>query len=255
MRATLHGAVTRPAVVVVGVWDPFMPFHRTLLTRLHDTAASSERTSLAVLIDPQPGSRSTVAHQFAVGGWPVYDSVPVRTRLIRDAGVDAVLCLRFRAADFKATAAQFLDALKSYAEIDELWLGELQMLGPGTAGSHGAIIEYTRTHGITVTVLARAPIAVYDVRYLLARGRIQQAVEQVTRPPTWNAPRAGALRLAWSPGRYRAVEFVRPGSLQDGRTFELELTAQRRRPATLLWPAGAVRYLGFVHGPADGRAT
>jgi FAD synthase len=251
MRATLRGSISRPAIVVVGVWDPFMPFHRTLLTGLHDAATATARSSVTVLIDPQPGSRSPAVHQYAAGGWPVYDSVPVRTQLIRDVGVDAVLYVRFGAADFKVTAAQFLDALRSYADIDELWLGELQMLGPGPSGGQRAIAEYTRTHGITLTVLPRSPLSTYDVRYLLARGQIQKAVDQVTRPPTWDSPRADALRLAWRPGQYRAVAFLRPGSRYEGRELELELTAHTSGPATLVWPDRRIKYLGFVRGPAD----
>jgi FAD synthase len=79
-----------------------------------------------------------------------------------DLGIDDVLCVRFRKQDFSATAAQFLDTLCENVELDELWLGELQLLGPGSEGGRAAITKFAQTHGISLTVLPRPPLSIYE---------------------------------------------------------------------------------------------
>ena len=251
MRTNLHGMVAAPVVAVVGVWDPFRPSHEALLTELCKVSRTSGRSSLAVLIDPAPGSVSAVMHSYGTNGWPVYDSVPVRVRLIQGLGVDAVLCVRFRRHDFAATAADFLDVVRARVQLGELWLGERQFLGPGPAGSPAAVAEYARVHGIGLRVLPRAPLTVYDERLLLAEGRLEMAIDQVGRPPTRMRPRSPMMRLAWRAGQYRARPLDRPGAPAYGAHVDLELIAHPHAPGTLIWPDHDFRFLAFVSGPAD----
>jgi FAD synthase len=251
MRATKHGAVDKPAVAVVGVWDPFKGSHRELLENLRNAAAKSGRSSVAVLIDPAPGATSAVMQSYGTNGWPVYDSVAVRVRLIRDLGVDSVLCVRFRIGDFRATAAEFLDTVRMHVPLGELWLGELQMLGPGPPGSRAAIERYADLYGFGLRVLPRAPIDIYDVRFLLASGQVRKAVAQVGRPPTWMRPRSLLLRLAWRPGRYYVNCLELPSSPAEGTPREVSLEIKGRGPACLVWPDSESRYLAFISGPAD----
>jgi FAD synthase len=252
MKATLHGSATSPAIAVVGVWDPFKSSHRSLLGELRDTALASGQSSLAVLIDPAPGTRSPVAQSYRTGGWPVYDSVPVRIRLMLGLGLNAVLYVRLRAADFSASAAEFLDIVTDRVRLGELWLGELQLLGPGPAGSATAVAQYASRHGIRLRTLPRAPIDVYDVRQLLATGQLHEAIDQVGRPPTWARPRSNSLlRLAWCPGPYRVQGMEAPGLPGGGFQFDVELVSTPRGQATLMWPDSRIRYLSFISGPGD----
>jgi FAD synthase len=251
MRTTLHGTVAAPVVAVVGVWDPFKPSHQTLLTQLRDASHTADRSSLAVLIDPAPGSISRVMRSYGTNGWPVYDSVPVRVRLILGLGVDAVLCVRFRRQDFAATAADFLDVVRAHVQLREFWLGANQFLGPGPAGSPAAVAEYARLHDFFLRVLPRAPISAYDERLFLADGRLEKAIDQVGRPPTMTRPRSSKLRLAWRAGPYRARSLDRPGAPAEGPDLDLELIPHLNAPGTLIWPDRKIRFLAFVSGPAD----
>lgn len=251
MRATQHGDIDSRALAVVGVWDPFKLSQRDLLEELRDTAATAGCSSVAVLVDPAPGSISAVAQSYRTNGWPVYDSVPVRIRLIRDLGVDSVLCVRFSTEDFKATAAAFLDTVRLYLPLCELWLGELQVLGPGPPGSRAAIERYADLHGFGLRILPRAPIDTYDVRFLLASGQVRKAIAQVGRPPTWMRPQSTMLQLAWRPGPYHVHCLEQPGSRAEGAPRIVRLETHRRGPARLVWPDRESRYLAFVSGPAD----
>lgn len=95
-------------VAVVGVWDPFLSSHESLLARLRDRAEAGGLSSVAVLIDPAPGSFSGFARRYGTPGWPIYDCVATRIGLMGHVGIDAVLRVRFRKRDLDATAAWFL---------------------------------------------------------------------------------------------------------------------------------------------------
>jgi FAD synthetase len=251
MRTSLHGSLPRPAVAIVGVWDPFLASHRDLLERLHAHAVESSCSSLGVLIDPSPGTVSSFTPRYGVSGWPVYDSVAARIRFMLDCGLDAVLCMHFVKRDFRATAADFLDAVRTRVQLEELWLGALQLLGPGQRGSRAAVAEYAALHGMRLTILPPPPLAIYDLRSFLAAGQLVDAIAVVGHPPMRERPRSGELRLAWRPGRYRAIALGRPGSIEDGTEIDVALTPCPTGPAKLSWPCRSVRYLAFTFGPRD----
>jgi FAD synthase len=255
MRAVHHGRhTTAPAVAVVGVWDPFTTAHRSLLSQLVDTARKTHRSSLVVLIDPQPGAFGG-ADRYGTSCWPVYDAVSARISLVLRSGVDAVLCMRFRQRDFAASAAEFLDAVRRTVELDELWMGELQLLGPGRTGDRAAVLEYAKQRNLRVAILPRAPVEVYDVRWLMATGQVRKAVEQVKRPPTWEVPRSLRLHLGWRTGRYQAFAIDRPGDPLTATQFELVLEPSATGLPEVNWPDRGIRYLSFVSGPADFHAV
>jgi len=79
---------------------------------------------------------------------------------------------------------------------------------------------------------------------------MEEAIEIVGRPPTWARPPSGVLRLAWRPGRYRAVALRSPMST-GGAAMDVILTAREDGPARLTWPDRDIAYLAFVAGPAD----
>lgn len=251
MRATQHGRLIGPAVAVVGVWDPFLASHKSLLEDLRDRAVESRRSSVAVLIDPSPGTFGSFKARYGTAGWPVYDSVPARIRLMRDLRLDAVLRMRFQKRDFDVTAAQFLDAVRARVDLEELWLGALQLLGPGTQGARAAVADYADRHGFRLTILPLPPVGTYDVRALLASGRLADAIDVVGRPPIWSRPPSGALRLAWRPGPYRATGLETWGVIATRTELEVTLTAEPRGRPKLIWPDPDIRYLEFTAGPAD----
>lgn len=251
MKCRLHGSLAKPAIAVVGVWDPFLSYHRDMLKHLRASANKKNCSSLGVLIDPSPGTFSSFKMRYGVSGWPVYDSLQARVSFMLECGLDAVLCVRFRKHDFTATAAEFLDTVRTNVLLDELWLGALQLLGPGDRGSAAAIADYAALHGMRLTILPPPPLATYDVRSFLASGRLADAIAVVGHPPIWERPRSGTLRLAWRPGTYRAVPMNRT-DLNLGRSdIEVTLSLCPKGPATLSWPSRSIRYLAFTLGPSD----
>jgi FAD synthase len=251
MKPKLYGVLPKPAVAVVGVWDPFSTSHRELFLRLRAYSVENSCSSLGVLIDPPPGAFSSFKARYRVSGWPEYDSVRARVRFILNCGVDAVLCMRFCEQDFSATAEDFLDAVRAHARLEELWLGALQLLGPGPRGSMAAVAEYTNLHGMHLRILPPPPLLTYDVRAFLASGRLIDAIQTVGHPPVWDRPSSGELHLAWRPGLYRAFPMERPEAKQRLDEIKLTLAPSQSGPAKLLWPSRSIRYLAFSSGPAD----
>jgi FAD synthase len=251
MKMTLQGHLAKPAITVVGEWDPFLLSHRALLASLCERAAQRACSSLGIVIDPSPGTVSPFRFRYGRYGWPVYDSVSARIGFMRACGLDAVLCVRFRQQDFAAGAAEFLDAVRAQVTLDELWLGALQQLGSGPSGSPAAIAAYATEHAIRLTMLPLPPLGTYDTRSFLATGRLVEAIDVVGRPPIWERPRSGTLRLAWRPGRYRAIALQTLSSRWDGDEITLDLNPDTGGTPQLTWPRRDVRYLAFVSGPAD----
>ena len=86
MHTSLHGAVARPTVAVVGVWDPMVEAHRDLFGRMVEHARANNLASLAIVLDPSPPAMLNGLERF-----PTYDDVPSRINSIRRHGVDGVL--------------------------------------------------------------------------------------------------------------------------------------------------------------------
>lgn len=228
-----------------------MPFHQCLVAHLRESSAKAGLSPVAVLIDPAPGAFSGFGARYGIAGWPVYDSVLTRIALMRHRGADAVVRVQFRKSDFEGTASEFLDVIRARVDLEELWLGAMQLLGAGERGDRTAVAEYADRHGIRLRILPRAPVSAYDIRWLLASGRLREAVDVVGRPPTWGRPRSGMLFLSWRPGLYRAHALNTPEGGRGQTELELTLQAQPKGPPTLEWPRRDIRYLAFTAGPAD----
>jgi len=116
------------------------------------------------------------------------------------------------------------------------------------------ILEFADLHGFGVHRLPPVRLATEDVRKFLAAGRLHDAVEVAGRVPVRKRPRTLSVRLAWLPGRYRAVALEHNSELADIPTDSpvlVELEAQARGLPRLAWPDPDIRYLAFVGGPAD----
>lgn len=244
-----------PVVAVVGVWDPITSAHTALIRDLTRRGKVDGLGTVAILIDPAPASIADFAQRYGTHGWPVFDGVAARTLLLRDLGVEAVLVARFARHDFTASAAEFLDQVRSQVAIRELWLGATQNLGPGPAGGRDAVTRYVDSAGLALRLLPRPPVSPADVRVLLATGCVQAAAAMAGRSPTWRRPASGHLRLAWRPGPYRAFAVERPaapgGEPLLRSDFDLVLEARSGAPGSLAWPRSTAPFIAITHGPAD----
>src|SRR6476620_3044356 len=130
MKATLFGQIDKPVMAIVGVWDPFLPAHLDLFARLVSEAASRSYASVAILIDPAPQML-----MYGPSHWPVYDDFKSRAKMMLDLGLDGLLHLDFDRDGLKAGAVEFFELIMAQIPLAELWLGQMQRLGSGDAGS------------------------------------------------------------------------------------------------------------------------
>ncbi len=186
--------------MIVGTWDPLLPAHLALFTRLSRAAHRQCLDFVAVMLDPAPALL-----RWGASSWAVYDGASVREHLIRRSGGDAVLRIRFAKSDLDGTAAQFLALVGSHLRFTELYLGDGQVLGNGPDGMEGAIARYLAKHGMCLRRLPPTGLTptISQVRALLAMGRVRRASELVGRPRRGRAHRRACY--AWHGVRARTV--------------------------------------------------
>jgi hypothetical protein len=246
MRTSLHGAVTRPTVAVVGVWDPMVAAHRDLFGRLAAHAQLHRIASLAIVLDPSPPAMLNGLDRF-----PTYDDVPSRIRAIRGCGVDGVLVVRFARRDLDGGAAELLDAVGRHVRLRELWLGANQSLGRREAGSASTIERLGAERGFDVSRLEPVRLRTAPINDLLAAGRLAEAGCAVGRPPVRSRPRSGSVRLPWPPGRYQVVPVDHPDGPPVAAPFTVRLEPVGGAFPALAWPDRRIGSLAFLRGPGD----
>jgi hypothetical protein len=250
MKATLHGCVDRPALAVIGVWDPFLPKHEQLCAEMVRAAREQSLTSLAIVLHPNPP-----ALIYGHCDYPMYDDVRARVWRLRACGIDAVLKLQMTRTDVDAGPSELLDTVLSAVPLAELWLGHQQSFGRGEQGARDTMRALAERRGIRVSVLARPPAedtrAGYQALKLLVGGRLLEAIDHVGHPPIRHRPASGVLRLPWPPGRYQAVPLDHPGADPAGPGVTVTLEQAAARQSVMCWPDQRARCLAFVAGAAD----
>ena len=242
MRVRLIGRLNRPAVAVVGSWDPLLPAHLSLFRRLERYATRRSRSSLVIHLEPSPARHLNGALQ-----WPTYDDIWTRVAIVAKCGVSASLVVRFRKRDLTAGAAEFMECVTEHATIRELWLGAYQTLGSCKAGSDAMIRKVARTRQIRITRLPHSPPdrKARLVRHCLEHGELEQATRIVGRSPVWSQPRSGSLQLPWRQGSYVAAALSAPDGAR-GKSLRLRLTGSRGTVPRCTWPHPAVKWLTLL---------
>ena len=257
MRARLHGRCLLPAIVTVGVWDPFSARHSELVAQSVTRARSLGLQTLAVVLDPDPVS-------FLVGSdlAPPYDAPETRVRLLTSAGITTVLHVRFCASDLDRGARDLMALVGERTDIAELWLGSRQTLGRCEQGSSPTIDECGTQMGFSVhRFRAGMPdTSRTTAREALRAGRLGAAALAVGRTPTWHRPRGGALRLPWKPGSYQCVGIEDPitdaclragGVGTSAPVLSVSLEPVSRHVCSMAWPQESGEWLTFIAGPLD----
>jgi FAD synthase len=248
MKTVLRGSAARPAVAVVGAWDPLVPAHEDLFRSLRVFAQEALLISLVVVLHPHPAK---FLHRSAE--WSAFDDLQTRLAIIRSCGVDAAIIVRFTRRDLNAGARELFDVLRSHVHLEELWLGAFQSLGVGPNGSHQAIHEITQRDGIRMQLLplSRSALCSGEARRFLSEGHLTAAIRIVGRPPVWSRPKTNELRLGWRPGPYWAVPLAEPTAQPERNPIRVELVARGSGCPTLVWPSRDIRWLAFIRGPSD----
>ncbi len=252
MKATLYGQIKSPAVAIVGVWDPFLPAHHELFSRLIRKAATRSQSSLAILLDPAPQMM-----MYGPSQWPLYTDLVSRAKLMLEMGLDGLLHLDFTRQDLQAGAGEFFDVVLANVNLAELWLGQYQRLGSGEAGAPEMVSQLAIQHDIHVERLQDADLGVVsrDIRNFLYSGCIQEALKVVGRLPIFARPDGLRLESGWKPGLYQARALTcwdsQPVQTQKAELIDMVLEQDQERHRFFQWPDQEIEYLAFVAGPGD----
>jgi hypothetical protein len=240
----------RPAVAVVGAWDPFVPEHEKLLINLREYARHQGKSSAVIVLDPPPqhlvlGTRSSA----------LYNGSCVRIQIVESLGIDSIIRLHMTESDLSLGAADLFDSLSPHVTVSEVWLGAAQTFGRGIESTKERLAQHAGERGIRLTRLPPRPstISSRDLNLLLKAGRLEEATSRVGRPPVWKRPGSGVLHLAWCSGPYTAAPLQALPHNNYSRTVNVELQLTDGQPS-LHWPDPDIAYLAFLSGPCDTRA-
>jgi FAD synthase len=199
----IHGTLCRPAILMVGTWDPFLPYHEALLHHMSDHARTNGYDAAVVMLDPPPA-------KFLPGKWcwPYFDDVAVRVARLQGCGV-SVIHAQFEREHLLLGAAEIFDALLTVTAIAEVWIGARQSLGRGHSGDYQKIESLGNQYGFKVTRLPALDTThdqCFQARTFLLEGKVESARAIVGHAPTFARPvRAEPITLAWPAGAYQVV--------------------------------------------------
>lgn len=257
MLLTIHGHCTRPAVVTMGTWDPFLRPSADFLRILVSYAHRRDRDAIPVVLDPTPAA---IVNGRAT--WPYYQDVASRVAMLRACGADAVAVIGFARPDLDVGACELFDLLATEMTLAEFWLRNKQSVGSGAKGSATVVRTQCEARGITLRFMKRFMFDLgVDTRRCLQAGSVAQAAAVAGAYPTLRRPDDGVAETAWRPGRYRAVPldaldaFPEPiDAAARAGALPVELVPTADGMAAFRWPDAAVPFLRFVEGPADAAA-
>lgn len=136
----------RGCVATIGNFDGVHLGHHQVLAQVSDRARALQLPSVAIVFEPQP-------REFFQGK----DAPPRLTRfrdkleLIRDHGIDRLLCLQFNQRLRSLTAEQFIDQLLlSGLAVNYFVVGDDFRFGCDRSGDFGLLQRYGHSHNFTV---------------------------------------------------------------------------------------------------------
>lgn len=173
----------RGCVATIGNFDGVHLGHRAVLEQLHAQSRQMGLPAVVVLFEPQPQEFLVPARAL-----PRLTRLGEKLALLREAGVDRVLCLRFDAQLAALSAEEFVErVLVEGLGVRRLVIGDDFRFGRGRQGDFALLERLGRRHGFD---LLRA--ATYDldgervsstrVREALARGDLRTAERLLGRP-------------------------------------------------------------------------
>jgi riboflavin kinase/FMN adenylyltransferase len=178
----LRGALRDP-VATVGNFDGLHRGHRAILDRVIGRARERSGTSLVITFDPHP--LKVLAPERA----PKMILTPSqKMHRIEEAGIDAVLVLRFDAALASVTAEEFVsEYLWKELRLREVYVGANFNFGRGRAGNADLLVSLCSGLGMIagrveeVRVLG-SPISSSRIRRAVQAGEVELAGELLGRP-------------------------------------------------------------------------
>jgi FAD synthase len=199
MRAEVISAVdSNPAVIVVGVFDPFTEEHRQLLTNLAAYARDQRLRAVGIILDPRPAAIIQ-----GRDGWPVYHDFAARVVLFKTLGINGIVRVVFGEEDVESGVTELLEVISSVVNVAELWIGAAQSLGTGLAGCQNTILRVTSEKGILCKVLPVNKwrgLSAGIIQTMRQEGDVESAIQVSGLPPIFlnHAPFSTVFNLNYA---------------------------------------------------------
>src|ERR1700694_5504777 len=170
-----RGSSVRPVVLTIGSYDGVHRGHLALLGQMLATAAPERAETVVITFDPHPRCIVDPA-----GCPPLLTTPAERERLLRNAGVDRVVTLRFTPEVSQWSAEAFCDKLLRAFAVSAVVVGPGFALGRERAGDVYFLRRYGKQHGFRVIAVQPAthqgaPISSSRIRTSLREGRLGAA--------------------------------------------------------------------------------
>ncbi len=184
MRLVHHfeeAQLTEEAVVTIGSFDGVHRGHQALIQQVRTAALNAGRAAVVITFFPHP---SVVLGR----AQPFYLTSPEEKLVqINRCGVDLLIELPFTTATSQIRAAEFVDQLKRYVHMRELWIGHDFALGYQREGNAEFLTRLGQTRQFTVqTVEALVNdgeiISSSNIRAALREGAVKHAAKLLGRP-------------------------------------------------------------------------
>ncbi len=236
MEAKIYGSLTRPAVLIVGTWDPFVENYFLLLEHLNQYCQSAGFDALPILLEPSP------QHLLHNAVLPIYDSPAMRLAQLRSKVKGAVGVFSMAESELGDGVEDFMEVFfKQQVKIAELWLYEGQTMGRGGKSNIAILTETCAEIGIKVKtipgVLNFKGVAP-EAKPLLGSGRVEEATKMVGHVPLWQKGDDANenMPIGWKSGLY---EYCPVKMLPD---MGVELTGQPGKLTIYLNNNGATAF-------------
>ena len=170
-----RGTSVRPAVLTIGSYDGVHRGHVTLLGHLQATAAPEHAETVVITFDPHPRCIVDPA-----GCPPLLTTPSEREVLLRKAGIDRVVTLRFTPELSQWSAEAFCDKLLRAFALRAIVVGPGFALGRERTGDVYFLRRYGARHGFRVNTVQPAthkgvPISSSRIRTALMEGQLGEA--------------------------------------------------------------------------------
>jgi riboflavin kinase/FMN adenylyltransferase len=138
----------KDTLLTIGVFDGVHLGHQRLITELLKQARSRDMLAGVITFRQHPEDLFTSGHKL-----PFLTDIRLRTKLLKDEGVDFIITLSFTKELAEISARQFLALLKKRLRMKGLVIGSDFALGKGREGNTDTLQKLGKELGITVTVV------------------------------------------------------------------------------------------------------
>ena len=170
-----------PSICTIGTFDGVHLGHQQLIRATINEAQARKAQSVVITFHPHP--------RVALGRGSVsyLTSPQEKAAQMQQLGVDVLLVLPFTQQTAQTPALQFVEWMRTYLDLQSLWIGHDFALGHKRQGNAAFLSEQGRVQGFSVNVLPQFSLGAHTisstrVRMALAQGDVRDANLCLGRP-------------------------------------------------------------------------